>query len=126
MAIYKFKQFSRWAKKEDIDDGSLCKAVKEIKDGILDANLGGGLLKKRVARRGQGKRGGYRTLIASNMGTRWIFIFGFSKTDQENISARELRTLKEISKMYLCFSDEQVEAALRDGALTEVIEDESD
>lgn len=79
MAVYKIRWFDRWARKEGLAEYSLCAAVQEMAHGLIDADLGGGLVKKRIARPGQGKSGGYRTLVATNKGDRWVFVFGFPK-----------------------------------------------
>lgn len=70
MAVYKTRWFDRWARREGLTDAGLCAAVQEMAQGLVDADLGGGLVKKRIGRRGQGKSGGYRTLVATNRG-RW-------------------------------------------------------
>jgi hypothetical protein len=77
--IYKTRWFDRWARKQDLNDLSLCKAVEEMVAGLYDADLGSGLFKKRIARPGQGKRSGFRTLIATNQEDRWFFVFSFPK-----------------------------------------------
>ena len=87
--IYKTKVFDRWANEQGLTDQSLCQAVKEMNAGLIDADLGGGLYKKRVARTGQGKSGGFRTLVATNRGDRWIFVFGFAKNERDNINKKE-------------------------------------
>ena len=78
MRIYKTRWFDRWARKQWLNNLSLCLAVREMTEGLYEADLGGGLVKKRVARTGQGKSGGFRTLVATNRGDRWIFVFGFA------------------------------------------------
>ena len=80
MANYKTRWFARWARKEGLSDKALHGAVEEMANGLFDADLGGDLLKKRIARAGQGKSGGYRTLVATNRGSRWIFVYGLPKT----------------------------------------------
>lgn len=84
MAIYKTRWFNRWSRKQRLNNASLCNAVREITEGLYEADLGGGLLKKRVARAGQGKRGSFRTLIATNMGDLWFFVYGFAKNERSN------------------------------------------
>jgi hypothetical protein len=72
--------FNRWAKREGLADRELYQAVREMRDGLIDARLGGSVIKKRVRRPGQGKRGSYRTILATNFRDRWFFMFGFAKT----------------------------------------------
>ena len=79
MAIYKTRWFDRWARKQTLNSGALCEAVREMEAGLYEADLGGGLLKKRIARPGHGKSGGFRTLVATNKGNKWFFVFGFPK-----------------------------------------------
>ncbi len=84
MAVYETRWFARWARKEGLAASSLC-AVQEMTHGLVDADLGGGLVKKRIARPGQGKSGGYRTLVATNQCNRWVFVFGFSKSERSRL-----------------------------------------
>ena len=79
MEIYKTRIFHRWANDEGLTDAAICDAVKEMNNGLFDADLGGGLFKKRIAKQGKGKSGGFRTLLATNRGDKWFFIFGFQK-----------------------------------------------
>jgi hypothetical protein len=74
MAIYKTRWFDHWARKQGLTAPALCAAVREMADGLYDADLGGCLFKKRIARPGQGKSGGFRTLVAANKGNRWVFV----------------------------------------------------
>ena len=99
--IYKTKVFDRWANEQGLTDQSLCQAVKEMNAGLIDAVLGGGLYKKRVARTGQGKSGGFRTLVATNRGDRWIFVFGFAKNERDNINKKEQESLKVLANQLL-------------------------
>ena len=96
MAIFKSRWFDRWARKQGLTTPSLCTAVREMAAGLFDADLGGGLLKKRIGRPGQGKSGGFRTLVASNRGNRWIFVFGFPKNERSNIDKDEEEAFEEI------------------------------
>ena len=86
MRIYKTKAFARFARSERIADATLCEAIANAERGLIDADLGEGLIKLRVARRGQGKRSGYRMLIAFQSKLRAIFLFGFAKSDLDNIA----------------------------------------
>ena len=99
---------------------SLCAAVREMMDGLHDAELGGSLFKKRVARDGQGKRGGFRTLVATNRGSRWIFMYGFAKNERGNIDKDELEALKKLSGHLLALPVQAVEMAQQAGELIEV------
>lgn len=92
----------------------------EIGKGLYEADLGGGLLKKRVSRPGEGKRGGYRTVIAYSEGMRAVFLYGFPKNVKANITDLELEELKKYAKLYLQFSDTEMSKALKEGAVEEV------
>ena len=74
MSVLKRKDFARWQTGEKLPDDALCKAVKEMENGLVDADLGGFLYKKRVARPGGGKSGGYRTVLSARVGDRYVFL----------------------------------------------------
>ena len=118
--IYKIRNFTRWARKTGLNDSLLEGAVLEIKRGLLDADLGGGIVKKRIALPGRGKRGSTRTLLATNLGDRWFFVFGFEKNELENISEKELATLKMLAKDLLGMTAAQIKVAIGEGSLVEV------
>lgn len=118
--ILKLKSFHRWAKSEGISDKSLKKAVDEIFSGLIDADLGAGLLKKRVARSGEGKRGGFRTLLAFRHNNRSIFILGYPKNAIDNIGLSELAALKKLSKELLNASLSEIQNQIVSGELIEV------
>jgi hypothetical protein len=92
-------------------------------EGLIDADLGGGVVKKRVGLAGQGKRGGARTLIATNKGSRWFFVYGFEKNDRANITNDELAALKEIAEELLARTGLQLDTAVQDGSLQEICHD---
>ncbi|MBI4937422.1 MAG: type II toxin-antitoxin system RelE/ParE family toxin [Nitrosomonadales bacterium] len=75
--VFKTRSFSRWMRKSELTDLLLCSAVKEMEHGLVDAHLGGGVVKKRIAIPGRGKSGGARTIVATNHKNRWFFVFGF-------------------------------------------------
>jgi len=118
--VYRTRTFSRWMRKTDLTDQALCEAVSEMAQGLVDANLGGGVLKKRVALPGKGKRGGFRTLVATSLADRWFFLYGFGKNERANITREELRMLQEVAKELLGFDDRQVATALATGEIVEV------
>lgn len=88
--------------------------------GLIDTDLGGGLVKKRVARPGQGKSGGFRTLVATNKGNRWVFVFGFPKNERSNIDRDEAEALKKLAAHLLSLAPQAVGKAQRAGELIEV------
>jgi hypothetical protein len=120
MIIYKTRWFNRWAKKQGLDNLSLCLAVSEMSTGLYDADLGSGLFKKRIARSGQGKRGGFRTLIATNQGEKWFFVFGFPKNERSNIDKNEAEALKKLAIELLSLTPEALAVATQDEELIEV------
>src|SRR3990172_861038 len=119
MAIYKTRWFDRWARKQNLSTRVLCDAVREMQAGLYEADLGGGLLKKRIARPGQGKSGGYRTLVATNRGGKWFFVFGFPKNVRSNIDKDEEEALKKLASYLLSLSAPGMSAAQRAGELME-------
>jgi hypothetical protein len=120
MKIHKTRWFNRWANKHGLDDLSLCEAVREMVAGLYEADLGGGLLKKRIARPGQGKRSGFRTLIATNKGDRWMFVYGFPKNERSNIDKDEEEALKKLASSLLSLTPEDLEQAKDNNELIEV------
>ena len=120
MRIFKNEWFARFAKKENISDEALCKAVKDIEKGLVDADLGGGVIKQRIAREGQGTSGGFRSIILYKQGVRAFFVFGFSKNQRANIENDELRKFKKLAGSMLGMSDQQIAEAKRAGVLLEV------
>jgi hypothetical protein len=121
--VFKTRHFHRWMKKTDLTDIALCHAIAEMSDGLIDADLGGGVVKKRVAMGGRGKSGGARTLVATNRGARWFFVFGFEKNERANISSEGLEALQVVAKDLLARTNEQLDQAVSDGALLEICHD---
>lgn len=105
---------------EALPDAALCKAVKEMELGLIDADLGGFLYKKRVARSGAGKSGGYRTLLSARAGSRYVFLHGFPKSHKTNITQDEKRALQFAGKVFLDLPVEALSKALQSGVLLEV------
>lgn len=120
MRVVKTKWFARFARKEDISDKKLSDAVREAEKGLIDGELGGGLIKKRVARAGKGKGGGYRTIIVYCAGIRSVFVYGFPKSAKANLSAGELDAYQKLAQVYLSLSDADMAKALKAGELEEV------
>ena len=120
MAVYKTRWFDRWARKEGLAASSLCAAVNEMMQGLVGADLGSGLVKKRIGRPGQGKSGGYRTLVATNKGNRWMFVFGFPKSERSNIDKDEAEALKKLSTHLLSMTPQAINTAEVAGELIEV------
>ena len=120
MRVFVVKAFRRFQRKEKISDESLCEAVERAERGRVDADLGGGLIKQRVAREGQGKSGGYRTIIAYRQGDRSVFLFGFAKSGRDNISEADRRDLTDFGAMWLAAAEEDIDLAIADDKLWEL------
>ena len=118
--IFKRRDFARWQTGERLPDTVLCKAVREMESGLVDADLGGFLYKKRVARPGSGKSGGYRTLLAARIGSRYVFLHGFPKSTTANITREEKRALQFAGKVFLELPVGNLSKALQSGVLLEV------
>jgi hypothetical protein len=111
-------------RKTELTNQSLCLAVAEMAAGLIDADLGGGVVKKRIALPGRGKSGSTRTLVATNKGTRWFFLYGFEKNDRANVSDKELNALQAIAHDLLRLSPSQLDDCLKSNALQEICHDD--
>lgn len=109
-----------------MSDTALCDAISEMEQGLVDARLGGQIVKKRVALQGRGKRGGARVICATNLGSRWFFLYGFAKYERSNIERAELRSLQEVAKVLLALDDQQIATAVRFGELVEICHGNTD
>ena len=103
MRIFKNKAFLRFAKNAGIGDALLCKAIRDAERGLIAADLGAGVIKQRIARRGQGKSGGFRTLVVFRAGARAFFVHGFAKNEKDNIGKDELVALKKLATELLAY-----------------------
>ena len=110
-------------RKSGVSDTALCAAVIEMAQGLIDADLGGGVVKKRVSLPGRGKRGGARAIVATNKGDRWFFLHGFAKTERENVSAEELKALQKLAADYLGRSPADLNALVEEGVMQEICHD---
>jgi hypothetical protein len=124
MRVFKTRWFARFARSEGIGDGSLREAIGRAERGLIDADLGGGLIKQRVARPGHGRSGGYRVIVAYRARDRAIFLFGFAKNERENISTDELVFLRELAKNWLAADAVTIYTEIEAGNLKEIGNDE--
>jgi hypothetical protein len=124
MRIFKTRWFARFARQERLLDDSLLEAIKRAERGLVDADLGGGLIKQRVARQGQGRSGGYRVLVAYRVKDRAVFLFGFAKSEQEDIGSDELVLLRELAKNWLTADNAKIRKEIETGNLMEIKDDE--
>ena len=120
MRAFKTKAFSRFARKERIVDDKLREALNRAELGLVDADLGGHLIKQRVPRGGEGRSGGYRTIIVFKSGERAVFVFGFAKNDQDDLSPAALEIYKEAARDYLSLPENELDELVRQGTLQEV------
>ena len=118
--IFKTRYFSRWMRKTELSDESLYRAICEMEQGLIDADLGGGLFKKRIALPRKDKSGSTRTLLATNKNDRWFFVFGYEKKERANINKTELNALKTIAADLLSYSDTELNKAVNDDKLEEL------
>ena len=118
--IYKLKGFAKFQRGARIAGEALSGAVRDANSGLVDADLGGGLIKQRIARKGQGKSGGNRSVIAFRHGDRAIFLYGFVKSDRENVDDAELQVWRRVGRLYLGLEMDGIEAAVEAKELVEV------
>jgi hypothetical protein len=122
--IFKNKSFLRFARKAALGDEALRKAVEDAERGLVDANLGGGVIKQRIGRAGGGKSGGFRTIVLLRSGERAFFVHGFAKSERDNIDSDELAAFRMLAAEMLAYDDAAIAAALSTGALTEVTDND--
>lgn len=120
MRIFKNKFVKKFAQKQNISDDDLISAIQRAESGLIDADLGGGVIKQRIPRQGQGKSGGYRSIILFRSGDKAFFMFAFAKNEQENISTQELQAMKAAAEVMLAMNDESIQAAIDNQTLTEI------
>lgn len=120
MRVFKTKWFARYAKRAGIEDNTLWEAIKRTERGLIDADLGGDIIKQRISREGQGRSKGYRILIAYRANNRAVYLYGFAKNERGNIEDDELASLKEIAAGWLNTSDQKIKSSLDNGLLQEV------
>jgi hypothetical protein len=120
MSIYKTRWFGRWMREHGLGDEALCLAMREMMSGLYEAELGGSLLKKRIARLGRGKRSGFRIIVATNRADRWYFIYGFAKNELAGIDEAEKVVLKKVAAALLAMPSSALGNAEREGELMEV------
>lgn len=118
--VFKTRHFAKWMRKTRLTDEALCQAVTEMAQGLIDADLGGNIVKKRVALPGRGKRGSTRTLVATKRHQVWFFLFGFQKNERDNISNQELQALQVVAADLLALSITELNNAIQQGKLQEI------
>jgi hypothetical protein len=106
--------FDRWRRRWGISHENLWEAIEEVAHGLVDARLSGRLVKKRVRLPGRGKRGGARTIIATNWKERWCFLIGFAKNERENVGPWELAAMHELCELFLLVTDDDLGKSFRE------------
>jgi hypothetical protein len=119
--VFKTRDFARFARKENIEDSSLCAAIFRAERGVIDADLTGGLIKQRVPRHGRGRSGGFRTVIAYRHADRAFFVYGFAKSARDNIEADDLKRLKVVAAALLNLGKVELKTAITEQKILEVI-----
>ncbi|PRC94626.1 type II toxin-antitoxin system RelE/ParE family toxin [Solimicrobium silvestre] len=125
MQIYQTKWFARWAIKEGLSEQTLRDAVTEMEQGLIDANLGGNVVKKRIGVSGRGKSGGVRTILAFKIKKKAFFLYGFAKNQRDNIGDKELQTLKVLAAHFLTYDNRALDKAIKAQELIEVTYDQT-
>lgn len=114
----------RFARREGISDATLCDVMSRCSRGQIDADLGGGVIKQRIARQGEGKSGGYRAILLFQAGDKSIFVLGYAKSGQDNINKAELKAFRLLAETMLTMDKDDVDAAITNGTIFEVICDD--
>ena len=120
LQVFAIKTFARWMRKNKVTQEDLLDATKEMVNGLIDADLGGYVVKKRLALHGRGKSSGARTIVATKFGERWFFLFGFEKNERSNIDSDELKSLQQLALTLLSFEPSQLANAVIAGELIEL------
>lgn len=120
MRAFKTKAFARFADREGMEDEALREAVRRADKGLIDADLGGGVIKQRIARKGAGRSGGFRSIVLFRRGELAFFVYGFAKRDRENLRRHELKAFRTLADEMLRLDEVDLEAALANGTIVEV------
>ena len=120
MRIFKNKWFVRFTRQQRIEDAALCDAIANAEKGLIDADLGGGVIKQRIARPNEGKSGGFRSIVLFRYDDKAFFVYGFPKNVRSNIRKDELKGFKELAEVMLGYDKAALAKALKSGAIVEV------
>ncbi len=121
MRVFKNAWFERFARKEKISAEALWEAIERAEQGQIDADLGGDVIKQRIARPGGGKSKGYRSIVLYRKDDKAFFVFGFPKSEQDNIREDEEVQFKKMAKQVLALTDEQLQLLIVKGQFEEVV-----
>ena len=120
MRVFKTKAFARFAKRERITEKEICEAARRAVKGLIDADLGGGVIKQRLARKGQGKSGGFRSIVLFRRDEKLFFVYGFAKSGRDDIRRDELMAFRKLADETLILNDKALVAAMRNRTIMEV------
>ena len=120
MGSFKTKAFARFADREGLEDAELCQAVRRARRGLIDADLGGGVIKQRIARKGGGRSGGFRAIVLLRRNELAFFVYGFAKSSRENLRRNELEVFRKLADEMLALTGAGLTAALANGTIIEV------
>lgn len=120
LSVYKNKPFARFAKKARITDSDIWRAAQQANEGLIDADLGGGVIKQRIARAGEGKSGGSRSIVLFRKNNRAVYVYGFEKKDLANIKPNELEAFRELAEVILGYTSTEIAKRVEDRALFKV------
>ena len=123
MRVFKNAWFGRFARKRKISEEVIWDAVDRAEKGLVDADLGGGMIKQRIARPGEGTSKGYRSIVLYRKGDKAFFVYGFPKSDLGNIRGDEEEQFKKAAKLILALSDDQIRQLIENGQFEEVKKD---
>jgi hypothetical protein len=118
--VFQTRAFAQFCRKSNIAEGDLCALVDAMVLGAIDADLGGGVYKQRLRRRGQGKSGGYRTIVLVRFGQIAMFTYGFAKNERDNIDRTELMRFRKFAKEVFDYDDEELKKLANAGAIFEI------
>lgn len=120
MKVLMTKWFTKFMHREDISLTQICKAVHDISLNKIDAHYGGNVIKQRIPRTNSGKSGGYRTIVLYQTNNKAFFVYGFSKSDRDNIDTHEVQAFKDMARTFLDFSDAEIARLVNTHHLKEV------
>ena len=110
----------RFTRQQGIEDTSLCNAIVNAEKGLIDGDLGGGVIKQRIARPNEGKSGGFRSIVLFRRGDKAFFVYGFPKSARSNLQKDELKGFRELADVMLGYDKTALTKALKSGAIVEV------
>ena len=120
MKIYKNSWFDRFTHKNNIEDKDLIKAVERAEMGLIDADLGGSVIKQRIARKGQSSSKGYRAIVIFRQTEKYFFVYGYPKSEKSNLTVSEEREFKKLAGNVLKLTDHQIKELIKTGSMIEV------